>query len=168
MTTTDDYKPRVPYASSAAEEFQGPTGDWFSNLRAIAWDGWLIWKDALPDYPLRRPVDDKSARGITTLARRIHGAHMGFPEYRHLRESPFKVGRWWDPADPSDEWCAGTRVLLKLENYSASRLAQKLPKRLELETRICSEHWLEIALPIDAPLPSHSLEYGAVVSAEGG
>lgn len=169
MTTTHEpYLSRVPYAESPAEEFQGPTGEWFTKLRAIVHDGWLLWRHALPDHPLRRPVDEQAAKGITTLARRIHSAHMSFPEYRQLYSTPFTVGRWWDPVDPTGEWSLGTRVLLKLERYTASRLASKIPKRLELQTQIRSEHWLEIALPNGAELPVHSLDYDTVVVAEGG
>jgi len=169
MTTTPEpYLSRVPYAESPAEEFQGPNGEWFTTLRAIVHDGWLLWRDALPGCPLRRPVDEQAARGITTLARRIHAAHMSFPEYRNLSDTPFTVGRWWDPKDQSGEWNLGTRVLLKLNGYSATRLATKIPKRLELHTQIRSEHWLELCLPADAELPVHSLDYDAIVVAEGG
>ena len=158
----------LPYSSSPREEFQGPTGEWFTKLRAIVLDGWLYWKHALPDHPLRGPIDELAARGITTLARRLHSAHMSLPEYRQLLRSPFTVGRWWDPSDPTGEWSRGTRVLLRLNGYSSYRLATKLHKRLELQVRQQSENWLEIALPPDAPLPVHSLDYDNPVVAEGG
>jgi hypothetical protein len=158
----------VPYAESPREEFQGPTGEWFTRLRAIVHDGWLYWKHALPDYPLKGPIDESAARGITTLARRLHSAHMSFPEYRQLLRTPFAVGRWWDPGDATGEWNRGTRVLLRLDGYSSYRLATKLPRRLELQTRQCSENWLEIALPPGAELPVHSLDYDNPVAADGG
>jgi hypothetical protein len=92
---------------------------------------------------------------------------MQMPEYRRTFQSPFTVGRWWDPADTSGEWCRGDRVLLKLEGYSAARLCSKLPRRLDLVTLPRSERWVEIHLPGSIQAGVHSLDYDIVVTADG-
>lgn len=152
-------------SNSLDEEFQGPDGHWFSVYRSIVLDSWLTWKDALPGHRLTVPLAADVASAITALTQKIHSAHMQLPDYRRLSSSPFHVGRWWDPA-ATDEWSQGRKVLLRLENYSAHRLASKIPARLNLRVKQQSEHWLVIGLPEDATCPVHSLDYERVVTSE--
>jgi hypothetical protein len=165
MTSVVERPCRLRCSDTAAEEFQGPNGDWFSIYRAIVLDSWLTWKDALPDQPMTGPLDTDVASAITTLACKIHAAHMQLPDYRRLTQTPFRVGRWWDPF-ATDGWEDGSRVLIRLEHYSAQRFASKIPARLELVTRSKSEHWLEISLSQGTPCPLHSLDYDRVVTTE--
>lgn len=165
MTSVVSRPCHLPYSESPDEEFQGPTGEWFSVYRAIVLDSWLTWKDALPERPLRRPIGEEVAKSITALAQKIHGAHIQLPDYRRLSSSPFRVGRWWDPL-AADEWSTGTKVLLRLEHYSAQRLASKIPPRLNLRVKAQSEHWAVISLQDNAVCPIHSLDYGRVVTSE--
>jgi len=39
-----------PASFGPNEEFLAPTGEWLSVFRAIAYDSWLLWRHALPDY----------------------------------------------------------------------------------------------------------------------
>lgn len=165
MTSVVERPCHLRCSDSADEEFQGPDGDWFSIYRAIVLDSWLTWKDALPGQPLNGPLDANVASSITTLARKIHAAHMQLPDYKRLSQTPFRVGRWWDPF-ATDGWQDGTRVLLRLEHYSAQRFAAKIPARLGLNVRSQSQHWLKISLPEGTPCSAHSLDYDRIVTTE--
>lgn len=165
MTTAPERICRLSFSNSPDEEFQGPNGEWFSVYRSIVLDSWLTWKDALPGHRLTTALPVDVASAITALAQKIHSAHMQLPDYRRLASSPFRVGRWWDPA-AVDEWSQGSKALLRLENYSAQRLASRIPPRLNLRVKQQSEHWLVIALDEHAECPVHSLDYGRVVTSE--
>lgn len=165
MTSVAERVCHLPYSMSPEEEFQGPNGDWFSIHRAIVFDSWLTWKDALPGHPISGRLDEDVAATITVLAQKIHTAHALMPEYRRLADTPFRVGRWWDPS-ATDAWSTGSKVLIRLEHYSAQRFASKLPGRLNLKAKAQSENWLVISLPEDASCDVHSLDYSRVVTAE--
>lgn len=165
MTSVLERPCHLRCSESPREEFQGPSGEWFSIFRAIVLDSWLTWKDALPDHPIRGPLDEEIASSITGLALRIHAAHVALPDYRRLSESPFRVSRWWDPF-ANDDWQTGAKVLLRLEHYSAQRFAAKIPQRLNLQVRSQSDQWLEIALQPGTACPMHSLHYDRVVTTE--
>lgn len=166
MTSASSPELLLPCSDSPEEEFQGPNGQWFSIFRAIVLDSWLTWQHALPGHRLYGPISDRVACRVTALAQRIHAAHMGFPEYRRLCDSPFRVGRWWDPA-ARDEWHTGSKVLLRIENYTAQRLFSKIPARLGLAVKPQSKHWVEISLPDETPCEYHSLDYSRIVTTEG-
>lgn len=165
MTSVLDRPCHLRCSESPDEEFQGPSGEWFSIFRSIVLDSWLTWKDALSGHRLRGPLDEDIACTITVLAQRVHAAHMSLPDYRRLSQSPFTVSRWWDPA-ATDGWETGSKVLLRLEHYSAYRLAAKIPSRLHLYARSQSEHWLELSLPPDTPCAVHSLDYDRIVTTD--
>lgn len=165
MTSDRDWIRRLPCSQSPEEEFQGPTGEWFSVHRAIVLDSWLTWRDAFPTLPLVGRMDKDAACRITALTQRVHAFHMSLPEYRRTIVSPFHVGQWWDP-DANDAWSQGDRVLLRLEGYTASHVARALPPRIQLELAPKSEHWIEMALPPNTECPIHSLDYNRVVTTE--
>ncbi|MEN9859949.1 MAG: hypothetical protein RLZZ515_431 [Cyanobacteriota bacterium] len=147
----------LPYCDAPEMEFQGPNGDWFLVHRAIAFDGWLLWKHALPDRRPKGPLPEDLARNITELAQRIHLAHQQFSDYRLLVDSPFTVSRWWDPSDETGEWSSGRSILCRVNDFLADEVQRMIPKRLELGVRICSKRWLEISLPAAASPGAHSL-----------
>lgn len=135
----------LPYSELPEHEFQMPDGSWHYDLRAIVTDGWLYWRHALPDDPdLRARLDDHAVDRIVVMASALHAAHQRFPGFQDLDDTPFTVGRWWDPSDP--DWCNGHRVLLKVNGFNAVALQQQLRTRLYLEIEPISEHWSEIRL----------------------
>ena len=141
----------LPYSESAEDEFQAPDGGWYCTLRAIAFDGWLLWRHALPDDSALWPeLTAEVFETIEVLGKRIHNLHQLLPDYRRLSDTPFKVSRWWDPTDDSGEWICGDRVLLRLNGYTAQDIQQMTPTRLKgqlcLQPR--SKHWIEISLPL--------------------
>lgn len=144
----------LPYSECPEDEFQTPDGEWYCTLRAIAFDGWLLWRHALPDDPILWPaLTTEIFETIELLAKRIHNLHQLLPDYRRLSDTPFKVSRWWDPTDDTGEWLLGDRVLLKLDGYTAQDIQQMTPPRLR--DQLClqgrSRHWLEISLPLEPP-----------------
>jgi hypothetical protein len=151
----------LPYAATPADEFQLPDGSWAYVLRAIVTDSWLLWQHALPaDLALRRQLDAPAVAGITALAQELHQAHLRFPDYRQLVDSPFQISCWWDPSDPRDHWRAGTRLLGRIAGYRAAEVVQQLAGCPALAVQPRSLHWLEISLrPAGAqppPRPSRS------------
>jgi hypothetical protein len=143
-------KYHLPCSESPADEFQTPSGEWFTTLRAIAFDGWLLWKHALPEDPLLWPAMDHDVFvTIEALARRVHSLHQLLPDYRRLTDTPFAVSRWWDPTDDTGEWLTGERALLRINGYTARDVEQEIPPRLkgQLKIQARSLNWLEISLP---------------------
>lgn len=137
------------------EEFQVPDGGWFSIFRAIAYDSWLIWRDALPEDPtLWRLLDQDQFQAIAALGKRIHSLHQLLPDYRRLSDSPFKVSRWWDPLDIEEDWHAGGRCLLRVAGYDANQLPLDAAPKLGLVARPVSQSWCEFSLPPDPPAPA--------------
>lgn len=150
MTTGGDLAYHVPYSESPRDEFQLPNGLWYSTLRAIAFDGWLLWRHALPeDMQLWPQLSQPVFETIEVLAQRIHNLHQLFPDYKRLADSPFRVSMWWDPSDDSGDWCNGDRVQLKILGYTAREIEQELTPRLKAQLQILplSKHWVEISLP---------------------
>jgi len=140
----------VPYSESPVDEFRTPSGEWYATLRAIAFDGWLLWKHALPEEHYHwSALSQEAFANIETLAKRIHNFHQLFPDYRRLCDTPFKVSRWWDPSDDTGDWAGGSRVLLRINGYTARDIQQEIPSRLkgQLQVQPCSVHWVEISLP---------------------
>jgi len=140
----------LPYCEAAADEFQMPDGRWFYALRAVVEDSWLLWKHALPAEPqLRRLLNAAAVESITALACALHGAHQKFPDYHRLGSSPFSVGQWWDPSDTTGQFSSGSRVLLRIGDYSASEVQRRL-QGFDLANRAISDHYLEISLQTPA------------------
>ena len=138
-----------PYSESPFDEFQAPEGEWYSTQLAVTFDGWLLWKHALPDDPYLWPqLTMQAYETIQLLAKRIHAVHQLFPDYRRLDNTPFHVSRWWDPTDDSGQWLTGERLLCKINGYTAREVQTELPHRqrslLAIQPR--SPHWVEISL----------------------
>jgi len=144
----------LPFSMVPGDEFRLPTGVWWSSWRAIVLDSWLMWRDALPASEEERgQLTPLVMRRIADLARRIHFAHQQMPDYRLLQESPFTVGRWWDPYD-DDEWDTGGRCLFKVEGYSADEVIRYLSLRTQPNATRISSNWVEIQWP---PTASNSV-----------
>ncbi len=137
----------LPSSESSADEFQGPDGTWLSVFRAVFFDSWLIWRDALPAEPhLREQLDDQVFQRVTALAKQLHLFHQSLPCYRGLTVSPFHVSRWWDPTDPDPAWNSGRSVLFYMDDYSASDLVRLCVKRPALSLRAVSQRFVEASL----------------------
>jgi hypothetical protein len=150
----------VPYSEVITDEFQTPDGEWYATLRAIAFDGWLLWKHALPeDYLLWPQMTKPVFETIKILGQRIHNIHQLLPDYRRLSDTPFQVSCWWDPSDSHGEWTYGDRVLLRVNGYTARDIEHEVPARLrgQLNFEAVSTHWAEISLPEG---PTHWSEAG--------
>lgn len=134
-----------------SDEFLAPNGQWLSIYRAIAYDGWMLWKDALPeDISLRERLDPSSYDNICLLAKRIHLLHQAVENYRRLGESPFTIGRWWDPLDHgSDEehWQLGRHVLFRVRDMTAKQFMAIPQRRNQVQMRAVSTNWIEASLP---------------------
>ena len=88
----------LPWSQSPSDEFLAPDGQWYSIFRAVVFDSWMLWKDALPpELELRALLDQEAYDGITSLGRKLHALHHRLPDYRRLSTSPFNVTAWWDP-----------------------------------------------------------------------
>jgi hypothetical protein len=137
----------VPGSECAADEFQAPDGAWFSIFRAIVFDSWLIWRDALPSEPeLREQLDGSAYECVTALAKQLHLFHQSLPCYRGLTISPFHVSRWWDPTDTDQAWNSGGSVLFYMDDYSAADLLRLCVKRPGLKLRAVSQRYVEASL----------------------
>lgn len=137
----------LPYSVRPEDEFQMPDGSWHYVLRAVAHDGWLFWKHALPDeLDLRAHLTHSVVSNITDLGNALHSVHQRFCDLSDLGDTPFTVGRWWDPTDTSGEWHEGRRILLRLDGYSAADLILMLRGRTFLEGEPVSTNWAEIRL----------------------
>lgn len=150
MTSGIDYMYHLPYSESVVDEFRTPDGEWYATLRAIAFDGWLLWRHALPeDHTLWPNLTHSVFETIQLLGQRIHNLHQLFPDYRRLSDTPFQVSCWWDPSDRSGEWTHGDRVLLRILGYTARDVEQEVPPRLKSSLMLTakSTHWLEVRLP---------------------
>jgi hypothetical protein len=140
----------VPGSRCLADEFQAADGQWYSAMRAVSFNSWLQWRDALPAEPAqRRRLTPAIQEAISSLGRHIDELHQRLGEYRRLGASPFRVGRWWDP-DGEPPWDSGRRILLRHERLSAQDLLVHRPPRCPLLTATISTHWLELELPATA------------------
>lgn len=151
----------LSYTDSPDEEFQGPTGEWFCDLRAITLDNWLIWRHALPEPLLRHLLPLQVACNVTGLAQRIQQTHQRFPNYKLLMDTPFQVSRWWDPTDDDMDWGTGRAMLCRVDGYAASEIARYALKTAGLHARVCSQNWIELRLHHDVECSTHSLRYDA-------
>jgi hypothetical protein len=141
----------LPYSETPRDEFLTPTGEWFYTLRAIAYDGWLQWRHALPEeQSLWGDLDLETFETIQLLAKRIHNLHQLLPDYRRLLDSPFTVSRWWDPTGTDEDYHSGARMLCKIDGYTSGDIQQEMPKRWtsQLTVKPLSAHWLEFSLPV--------------------
>lgn len=131
----------------ADDLFQTPLGEWHSIYRAITFDNWLIWADALPVEPdLRSQLSLSVSNAITLLADALHQDHQSFPNYRRLGSSPYTIGRWWDPTDQDEGYGSGDCVLLRLDGFSASDLQRRFRGGGRLAVQPITAHWAEITL----------------------
>lgn len=141
----------VPGSTCHSDEFLAPNGQWFSIYRAITYDGWMLWKDALPEsIELREQLDLPSYENISLLARRIHLMHQGVDNYRRLGDTPFQVSRWWDPLDAADQdeqWNLGRHVLFRVKDMTAKQFIAVPQRRNQVQLRAVSTNWIEATLP---------------------
>ena len=137
----------VPWSESPEDEFLAPDGQWYSVFRAVVFDSWLIWRDALPpEQDLRQQLTWDAYNEITRLARQLHLLHQATPTYRGLTVSPFHVSRWWDPSDTDEQWSSGRSCLFHMDDYSAGELCRLCVKRPELQLRPITKRYVEASL----------------------
>lgn len=147
----------VPWSESSEDEFLAPDGQWYSVFRAVVFDSWLIWRDALPsEQDLRQQLTLDNFNEITRLARQLHLLHQAMPTYRGLTVSPFHVSRWWDPSDTDVQWNSGRSCLFHMDDYTASELCRLSVKRPELQLRSITKRYVEATLA--SPPKQGSLE----------
>jgi len=150
-------RPHLSCIDDPRHEFQAPDGTWLLIDRAIVYDGWLCWRDAIPDEPvLRERLDAAAFAGIESLARQIHITHQLMPNYRSLLQSPFHIKRWWDPDDDDILWREGRCCLARLEGYTAQDFARTIPARNRLQANCLTESWIEFSLPTAAEVKTAS------------
>ena len=140
----------LPWSRSPEEEFLAPDGQWYSIFRAVVFDSWMLWKDALPpELELRALLDQESYDGITSLARKMHALHHRLPDYRCLSKSPFNVTAWWDPENTDPEWNTGRSCLFTIDGYTSKEFISYLPDRTNLKLRAVTSHFIEAYVPPD-------------------
>lgn len=153
-TTSEAEVFHVPGSTSPADEFFAPIGQWYSIYRAVTYDGWLLWKDALPEETmLRKRLDLASFENITFLAKRIHALHQNVDNYRRLDQSPFRVSRWWDPLDerenPDQHWHLGRHMLFRVAEFTAKQFMAIPQRKTQVQLRAVSVNWMEATLPLE-------------------
>ncbi len=145
--------------------FSMPSGRPLLTLRAIVFDGWLLWKDALPmDVELWPLLDQPVVDRITALAKALHAVFDDTPASRLLDDSPYNVARWWDPTAQPEEppllleptatalpavdptWDGG-RVMLRRRGYTADQVLSKIKGAPQLEGLAVTQQWVELHLP---------------------
>lgn len=132
------------------ESFLTPGGEVYSTFRAVSFDNWLLWRDALPDNPtLWTRLERPQFEAIQELGRRINVMHQAMPDYRRLSDTPFTVGRWWDPLDDEEDWHTGGRCLLRIGDYAVQQYPLELAERQGLDVMPISSHWAEISFRVD-------------------
>lgn len=114
----------------------------------------MLWKDALPqEESLRRKLSLDAYENICLLARRIHVIHQGVENYRRLVETPFQIGRWWDPMasgdPPGENWDLGRHVLFRVKDMTAKQFIAVPQRRNQIELRAVSTNWMEATLPAE-------------------
>lgn len=143
----------VPGSTRPSDEFLAPTGQWLSTYRAITYDGWMLWKDALPDViTLWGDLGLAAYENISLLAKRIHVLHQNVENYRRLDESPFCVSRWWDPLHPEggdEHWQLGRHVLLRITSMNAKQFMAIPQRRNQLHIKPVTTNWMEVTLPLE-------------------
>lgn len=111
--------PHLAWAENDDDEFLHPVHGWYLLSRSIIHDGWLSWRQALPDSRKARhslPLDVSAS--IAFLAQALHDVHVTMPDYEDLGDTPFDVFRWWDPY-AGDDWDTGCCVLLRMHDHTA-------------------------------------------------
>jgi len=137
----------LPSSDHPSQEFETPNDGWYCTCRAIVFDSWLLWSDALPeDLELREQLDQETFDNITALAKKIHSFHHSFPGWKQIDSSPFKVPSWWDPTHEDPIWNSGQMCLFSLEDYSSDELVSLVPKRSTLRLRPVSTNYVEAYL----------------------
>lgn len=142
--------PHLSYAWNDNDEFLHPEEGWLLLDRAVSFDSWITWRQALPDaQTARRLLTADVARSITALAYEIHRIHQRLPNFMRLGESPFVFSRWWDPY-AEDEWREGRICLFRIDGFRAAVFADRRPDDCHLGLRVVSESYLEASLVSDA------------------
>lgn len=137
----------VPWSESPEDEFLAPDGQWYSVFRAVVFDSWLLWKDALPsEQDLRQQLTWDAYQEIMQLGRQLHLFHQTMPTYRGLTVSPFHVTRWWDPSDSDEQWNSGRSCLFHMDGYSSSELCRLSAKRTGIQLRSITKRYVEATL----------------------
>jgi len=137
----------VPWSESPEDEFLAPDGQWYSVFRAVVFDSWLLWRDALPaEQDLRQQLTWDPYQEIMQLGRQLHLFHQTMPTYRGLTVSPFHVTRWWDPSDSDEQWNSGRSCLFHMDGYSASELCRLSAKRPGIQLRSITKRYVEASL----------------------
>lgn len=148
--------PHLPYGFGDNDEFHHPISGWLLLERAIAFDGWISWRQALPeDRYSRGLLTAEIASAIITLAQGLHAVHQRMPGYENLDRSPFVFPRWWDPS-ASDEWASGGLCLFRLENGSIHEFLHRWqpedsPMRLRQVSAVHLEAQLVVTPAKDLP-----------------
>lgn len=144
-----------------------PCGDSVLVTRALVKDSWLQWKDALPDEEELWPqLTPEAVVAITALAKALHGMHRSMKGYKNCDESPFTVGRWWDPTG-DDDYESGKFALLKFSDLTAANLRLLVPRSSQLiltPVSPRSPHWVEAWLQEKPTLPLTGLGLTAAVT----
>ena len=127
-----------PLFDNSPDIFLVPTGQKFLTIRAIIYDSWIMWKDALPcDKEHHSLLSHDVYNNIIELATRIHKLHQSLPTYKGTSETPFEFVLWWDPTDPDKDWSTGKTCRFMIEDYSAQDLlhynSMKRNSRLSLK-----------------------------------
>ncbi len=105
------------------ESFKVPDGSTYLTIRAIVYDSWITWNDALPEEPEQRELLTEEIFGnIKELATRIHKVHQSLPNYKNTTEAPFNFVLWWDPTDPDKDWNLGKTCRFMIDDFSADDL----------------------------------------------
>ena len=139
---------RLPFSQEELDEFVTPEGEVFYTFRSIVYDSWLIWDDALPDVlEQREELTQDIYDNIICLADSLHSFHQSLPDYRSLRETPFRVTRWWDPTERDERWNAGRAALFSVKEYSATDLVRMIQKKTDLAVTPVSKRYVEAYLP---------------------
>lgn len=106
------------------EQLLLPGGRTLPLNRAIVFNSWFTWAQALPASPsLRSSLQLDQVGSIARLARQVHNAAVR-AGVSNKGLNPFTVIRWWDPTDPA--WAHGRRVLLSLDSLPMHALAAGL------------------------------------------
>ena len=112
-----------PLFDSSPATFDSPTGQKFLTIRAIVYDSWITWKDALPvDKEQQALLSHDVYNNIVELAGRVHKLHQSLPTYKGASESPFEFVLWWDPTDPDENWNSGKTCRFMIDSYTSDDL----------------------------------------------
>lgn len=115
--------------------------------RAITYNNWLTWADALPeDHSLHDQLTTGIAACVTTLAGAIGRLHELLPDYRRLTETPFTVSQWWDPTDDLP-YSAGAACIFRLGDYRSWELLEVLPKNSVMSLEAVTNRYVKASLP---------------------